>query len=160
MIRKLGAEHIWAIRRTNYDRFYDMQYKVRRDFDRILAADADPKDVELTLEKYELYIEHAFEPYAAMHSCRQHSNLWGKDVLWGDAALATDHIGFYSGTVKAFGEPSEGNYHEEYPHMVTAWVYDHAYLDAEFDYEDLENKYLASEAKSDETATDARKRID
>ena len=30
-----------------------------------------------------------------MHECRPHSNLWGKHVLWGDEALATDHIGYY-----------------------------------------------------------------
>lgn len=57
MIRKLMAQHIHTIRRSNYDRFYDEQYRVRRDFDRISVADADPKDVEWTLEKYELYIE-------------------------------------------------------------------------------------------------------
>ena len=135
---------------------------MRRDFDRILAADADPKDIEVTIEKYELYIEKAFEPYAAMHECRMHSNLWGKHVLWGDKALATDHIGFYSGTVKAFGEQTAGgnNYHEEYPHMVSAWVYDHQYLDAEFDYEDLERKYLAQQSQQIETPADARKRLD
>ena len=106
MLRKLFAQHVWTIRRTNYDLFHEEQYRVRRDFDRILAADADPKDVEVTLEKYERYIEQNFEPYAAMHECRPHSNLWGKHVLWGDEALATDHIGFYSGKVKAFGEPN------------------------------------------------------
>ena len=47
------------------------------------------------LEKYELYIERHFEPYAAMHECRQHSNLWGKNVPWGDKALETDHYGYY-----------------------------------------------------------------
>ena len=90
-----------------------------------MAADADPKDIELTIEKYEKYIADNFEPYAAMHECRMHSNLWGKHVLWGDEALATDHIGYYSGTVTAIGQPTPGNYHEEYPHMVTGWVYDH-----------------------------------
>ena len=96
-----------------------------------------------------------------MHSCRPHSNLWGKDVLWGDDALATDHIGFYSGTVKAFGEPSGENFHEQYPHMVSAWVYDHQYLDAEFNYEDLEKKYLAQEASnSSETANDTKAKLD
>ena len=160
MIRKLMAQHIFTIRRSNYDRFYDEQYKVRRDFDRISAPDADPKDIELTLEKYELYIEEHFEPYAAMHECRPHSNLWGKHVLWGDKALATDHVGYYSGKVKLFGEPSGVNYHEEYPHIVSAWVYDHMYLDSEFNYEDLEQKYLDQEAKNGETATGARKRLD
>ena len=160
MIRKLMAQHIFTIRRTNYDRFYDEQYRVRRDFDRILAADADPKDIELTIEKYELYIEKHFEPYAAMHECRMHSNLWGKHVLWGDEALNTDHFGYYSGEVKAFGEPSGANYQEQYPHMVSAWVYDHHYLDSEFNYDDLERKYLAQEASNGETAQDARRRLD
>ena len=27
--------------------------------------------------------------------------------------------------------------------MVSAWVYDHQYLDQQFDYEDLEGQYLA-----------------
>ena len=31
--------------------------------------------------------------------------------------------------------------------MVTAWVYDHQYLDAEFNYEDLERKYLAQQSQ-------------
>ena len=87
------AKHIYTIRRTDFDRFYDEQYRVRRDFDKILAADADPLEVKLTLEKYEMFIEQEFEPYAAMHECRTHSNLWGKHVLWGDEALATDHFG-------------------------------------------------------------------
>ena len=81
-------------------------------------------------------------------------------MLWGDAALATDHIGFYSGKVKAFGEPTGANYNEQYPHMVSGWVYDHHYLDADFNYEDMEAKYLASEAQSGETASEGRKRID
>ena len=161
MLRKLGAMHVWTIRRTDFDRFHSEQYRVRRDFDRISQPDADPKDIELTLEKYEKFIEENFEPYAAMHSCRPHSNLWGKDVLWGDEALNTDHIGFYSGTVKAFGEPTGDNYHEQYPHMVSAWVYDHQYLDAEFNYEDLERKYLAQEASNQgETASDTKAKLD
>ena len=156
MIRKLLAQHIFTIRRTNYERFYDEQYKVRRDFDRISAPDADQKDIEFTLEKYEKYIEYHFEPYVAMHASRPHSNLWGKDVLWGDEALMTDHIGYYSKDVKAFGQPTAANYHEEYPHMVSAYVYSHQYLDSEFDYEDLEQKYLAQEAQSSETSAELK----
>ena len=142
MLRKLIAQHIFTIRRTNYDRFYEEQYKVRQDFDRISAPDADQKDIELTLEKYERYIEYHFDPYVAMHACRPHSNLWGKDVIWGDKALMTDHIGYYSKDVPAVAQPTTANYHEEYPHMVSAYVYSHHYLDSEFDYEDLEQKYL------------------
>ena len=48
------------------------------------------------LEKYEMYIEKFFEPYAAMHECRPHSNLWGKMLVYNQTALDTDHIGFYS----------------------------------------------------------------
>lgn len=93
------------------------------------------------LEKYELYIERYFEPYAAMHASRQHSNLWGKDLIYGPEALATDHIGYYS-PVLLHGEPSSVHFHEQYPHMVSAWVYDHKYMDESFDYNDLEKKYL------------------
>ena len=106
------------------------------------------------LEKYEHYIETHFEPYAAMHECRQHSNLWGKMVSYGDKALETDNIGFYK-PVPVFGVASENNYHEEYPLMAGAWVYDHQYLDAKFNYNDLEKDYLkdsqiaeASDAKT------------
>ena len=35
MLRKLGAMHVWTIRRTDFDRFHSEQYRVRRDFDRI-----------------------------------------------------------------------------------------------------------------------------
>ena len=138
MIRKLMAQHIFTVKNVNYDRFYAEQYRVRKDFDAILAEDACPKLTELTIEKYELYIEDAFEPYAAMHECRPHSNLWGKHVLWGDKALETDHVGFYTQEVSAFAQPTDVAFHEEYPHMVSAWVYDHTYLDPEFDYEDRE----------------------
>ena len=160
MIRKLMAQHVFTIRRCNFDRFHDEQARVRRDFDKIYAKDADPKLVELTLEKYELYIEKYFEPYAAMHACRPHSNLWGKDVGWGDKALATDHIGYYSGNVLVNGQPSQVAFHEEYPHMTTAWIYDEMYLDAEFNYDDLEAQYLAEQSSSGERAADVKARLD
>jgi hypothetical protein len=32
--------------------------------------------------------------------------------------------------------------------MVTAWVYDHTYMNDDFNYADLERNYLDSEAKS------------
>ena len=159
MLRKLMAKHVFTIRRVDFDKFYEEQYRVRRDFDAILAKDADPKLVELTLEKYELYISDNFEPYAAMHECRPHSNLWGKHVLWGDEALATDHIGYYK-PVLAHGEPSDVAFHEEYPHMVSAWVYDEMYLDATFDYDDLEGKYLAQQASGGEERAEAKAKLD
>ena len=107
------------------------------------------------LEKYELYIEKYFEPYAAMHECRQHSNLWGKMVPWGDKALETDHFGYYK-DVQLYPDASPGNFHEEYPAMASAWVYDHQYLDADFDYSDLEKDYLnGSQLAAD--ASDAKK---
>ena len=150
---------MFTVKRCDFDRFYSETYRVRRDFDKIYRPDADPKEVEAMLEKYELYIEQHFEPYAAMHECRTHSNLWGKMVLWGDKALETDHIGFYK-PVKLFGTPSDGNYHEEYPHMVTAWVYDHQYLDASFNYDELEAQYMKKEAKSGESPMDAKAALD
>ena len=149
------AQHVHTIRRTDFDRFHDEQYRVRRDFDKIFAENADSKLIELTLEKYELYIEKYFEPYAAMHDCRQHSNLWGKMVLWGDKALATDHFGYYK-PVLVHGEPSKADFTEQYPHMVGAWVYDHQYLNAEFNYNDLESEYLKKEHSSVTTASQAK----
>ena len=117
MLRKLMAQHIHTIKRVNFDRFHDEQYRVRRDFDQIFRnPNATNEQINAMLEKYELYIEHAFEPYAAMHESRQHSNLWGKMVLWGDDALATDHVGFYSKNVLVNAAPTSGHFHEEYPH--------------------------------------------
>ncbi len=159
MLRKLLSQHIFTVKRCDMDRFYEEQYRVRRDFDKIFKPDADPKQIELMLEKYETYIENHFEPYYAMHECRQHSNLWGKMVLWGDKALMTDHVGYYS-PVKAFGNPSDGNYHEEYPHMVSAWVYDHEYLDASFNYEELEKQYLDKSANNGQSALEVKAQLD
>lgn len=99
------------------------------------------------LEKYELYIEKYFEPYAPMHESRQHSNLWGKQVIYGEKALATDQIGYYH-PVGLNQEPSSVHFHEQYPHMITAWVYDHKYLNEDFNYEDLEKKYIDQQQKS------------
>ena len=132
---------------------------MRRDFDRIFKEDADPKDIELTIEKYELYIERTFQPYAQMHECRSHSNLWGKHVLWGDKCLETDHIGYYS-PVKLHGTPSDVTYHEEYPHMVGAWVYDSQFLDASFDYNDLETQYLGSSSFKGGSAAEVKAELD
>jgi hypothetical protein len=64
-------------------------------------------------------------------------------VLWGDKQLEADHFGYYK-PVLLHGEPTDTEFHEQYPHMVTAWVYDHQYLDAEFNYNDLEGEYLRS----------------
>ena len=111
------------------------------------------------LEKYELYIEKYFEPYAAMHDSRQHSNLWGKMVLWGDKALETDHFGYYK-DVLLHGEPSDVAFHEQYPHMVSGWVYDHQYLDAEFNYQDVESEYLAAERHSEGSPADVKAKLD
>ena len=125
-----------------------------------MAPDADQKDIDLMIEKYELYIESAFEPYAAMHECRQHSNLWGKMVLWGDDALMTDHVGYYSKAVSVHGTPNIADFTEQYPHMVGAWVYDHQYLNQDFNYADLESEYLKKESRSDLTASQAKQTLD
>ena len=57
--------------------------------------------------------------------------------------LATDHVGFYSKNVLVNSTPSASNFHEEYPHMVQAWMYSDLYLNEDFNYEDLEDKYDA-----------------
>lgn len=103
-MRKLFAKHVFTVRRPNFDRFYDEQYRVRRDFDKIYNS-KDQKEISLMLEKYELFIEHNFEPYSAMHESRPHSNLWGKLLIYGPDALATDHIGYYK-PVLVNGEPT------------------------------------------------------
>lgn len=131
---------------------------MRRDFDKILNS-KDEKEVNLMLEKYELYIERYFEPYAAMHESRQHSNLWGKMLLYGPQALATDHIGYYK-PVLLHGEPTSVHFHEQYPHMVTAWVYDHKYLNEDFNYNDLESEYISKEKKSGQTSDQLKQTLD
>ena len=67
------------------------------------------------LEKYELFIEHNFEPYASMHESRPHSNLWGKMLIYNQTALDTDHIGYYK-PVLTMGAPTPVQFNEEYPH--------------------------------------------
>ena len=112
------------------------------------------------LEKYELYIEHAFEPYAAMHESRQHSNLWGKMVLWGDEALATDHVGFYSKNVLVNAPPSSAHFHEEYPHQIQAWMYDDHYMNKDFNYDDIEKTYQAAQDSNGADPTSLKKELD
>lgn len=63
-------------------------------------------------------------------------------VLWGDDALKTDHIGFYSKNVLINAEPTSGHFHEEYPHQVQAWMYEENYMNTDFNYEDIEKKYM------------------
>ena len=158
MLRKLLAQHVFTIRRTNFDRFHDEQYRVRRDFDKILNS-TDDQEVNAMIEKYELYIEKYFEPYSAMHESRVHSNLWGKHLLYGPTALATDQIG-YNKPVLLSGEPTSVHFHEQYPHMVTAWVDDHKYLNEDFDYNDLEKQYLDNELKSVSTPGSLKEKLD
>ena len=146
VLRKLQSSHIHTIKRVNFDRFYDEQYRVRRDFDKIFDANASDEEVETMLAKYEHFIEEHFEPYAAMHECRQHSNLWGKMVTWDDTALATDHIGFYSKNVLVHAEPTSGHFHESYPHMIQGWMYDEHFMNTDFNYEDLEAQYEAQQS--------------
>jgi hypothetical protein len=131
---------VFTIRRPNFERFHEEQYRVRRDFEKILNS-KDEKEIQIMLEKYELYMEKFFEPYAAMHESRPHSNLFGKMLQYGPEALATDHIGYYK-PVLLNGQPSTVQFHEQYPHQVTAWVYDHQYLNEDFNYDDLEKQYL------------------
>jgi hypothetical protein len=93
------------------------------------------------LEKYEHFIEEHYESYAPMHESRPHSNLSGKHVLYGDEMLQSDPIGFYK-PLPVHGEPTELHYHEQYPHMGGAWVYDNHYMQEDFNYEDLEAQYM------------------
>ena len=112
------------------------------------------------IEKYEHFISENFEPYAAMHESRQHSNLWGKMVLWGDDALATDHVGYYSKNVLISAAPTAGHYHEEYPHQIGAWMYDETYNNTDFNYDDLEKQYQDRERASQTTPADLKAQLD
>ena len=155
-LRKLMAMHIHTIKRVNFDRFHDEQYAVRRDFDRIFENQASDEEIQATIDKYEYFIESNFEPYAAMHESRQHSNLWGKMVLWGDEALKTDHIGFYSKNVLLNPAPTAGHFHEEYPHQIGAWMYDEHYANTDFNYDDIEKKYEEAQNASSTSAADIK----
>ena len=148
MLRRLQAQHIHTIKRVNFDRFHDEQYRVRRDFDKVYRnPEATDEEYEALFAKYEHHIMENFEPYAAMHESRPHSNLWGKMVLWGDECLKSDHIGFYNKNVLLHAEPTSGHFHEEYPHQVQAWAYDEHYLNAEFDYDKEESLGDATSAE-------------
>jgi hypothetical protein len=111
------------------------------------------------IEKYELYIEDAFEPYAAMHDSRQHSNLWGKMLIYNNDALQNDHIGYYKPVLRS-GKPTSVHFHEQYPHMVTPWVYDEKFLNEDFNYDDLEKKYLNNASRSNHQASEVKEQLD
>jgi hypothetical protein len=44
--------------------------------------------------------------------------------------------------------------------MVTAWVYDHKYLNDDFNYEDLEKQYLDAQAGSGSDPSALKKELD
>lgn len=157
-LRKLMSQHVFTVRRPNFDRFYDEQYRVRRDFDKILNSN-DEQEINIMLEKYEQFIEESFEQYAPMHESREHSNLWGKHLVYSQDALNTDHFGYYK-PVLVSGEPTSVHFHEQYPHLTGAWVYDHQYLNEDFNYDDLEKQYLNKKAKSDESPQSFKQQLD
>jgi hypothetical protein len=44
--------------------------------------------------------------------------------------------------------------------MVTAWVYDHKYLNDDFNYADLEKSYIDSQASSTNDASGLKSQLD
>ena len=44
--------------------------------------------------------------------------------------------------------------------MVSAWVYDHKYMDDSFDYSDTEKQYLESQSKAGETPEQLKQQLD
>ena len=44
--------------------------------------------------------------------------------------------------------------------MVTGWVYDHKYMSDDFDYNDLEKKYLDDQSKAEQKPDDLKKQLD
>ena len=69
MLRKLQYQHIFNDNYINLDQFYADQQQVRADFESVINS-KDETEIEAMLEKYELFIEEKFEPYAALHESR------------------------------------------------------------------------------------------
>ena len=44
--------------------------------------------------------------------------------------------------------------------MVSAWVYDHKYMNEDFDYNDLEKQYLESEVKQGGNPETLKEKLD
>lgn len=44
--------------------------------------------------------------------------------------------------------------------MVTAWVYDHKYLNEDFNYDDLESDYMNKQEKSQQTPESLKQQLD
>ena len=58
MLRRLMATHVHTIKRVNFDKFHDEQYRVRRDFDKIFEnPSATDDEINVMIEKYEYQIE-------------------------------------------------------------------------------------------------------
>uniref|UniRef100_A0A7S3IJR4 Uncharacterized protein n=1 Tax=Strombidium inclinatum TaxID=197538 RepID=A0A7S3IJR4_9SPIT len=161
VLRKLQDKHIFAVKRVNLERFYEDSYRVRLDFDKIFQnPTASQKEVDNLLSHYEHYIERHFNPYVAMHESRQYSNLWGKMVLWGDEALEGDHVGFYSKNRLINEAPTAGDFHEEYPHQVQAWMYDHNFMNTDFNYDDVEGGYASKQDATPYAPEDLKSKLD
>ena len=81
-------------------------------------------------------------------------------VLWGDEALKTDHIGFYSKNELVNPVPTAGHFHEQYPHQIGAWMYDEQYVNSDFNYEDLEQKWTDAQNATASNPADMKAQLD
>ena len=77
------ATSFYTMWKPNYKRFMTEMRQAREDFDR-LSTTTDPLEFDSMIEKYELFIEHHYEPDASMDASRLHSNLNGKQVIYGN----------------------------------------------------------------------------
>ena len=81
-------------------------------------------------------------------------------VTWGDEALMTDRIGYYSKNVLINAAPTSAHFHEEYPHQVQGWMYDEKYMNSDFNYEDLEKQYQDFQDKTPSNPAEMKKDLD
>ena len=60
------------------------------------------------------------------------------------------------------GTPTDVHFYEEYPQMVTAWIYDHKYMSDDFNYADVEKNYLKSQDQivKDVVASETKEKLD
>ena len=102
---------------SQLDQFLEEIWAARADFDKILNSN-DQWLINITLEKYELYIQDHFEPDFPLHVSRPHSNMHQKMIIYSDSQLASDPIGYYSKDRLVTGERLESGFNEEYPNMT------------------------------------------
>jgi hypothetical protein len=82
-------------------------------------------------------------------------------LLYSNEALMTDHVGWYSKNRLVAGEPSnEYTFHEEYPHMVSGWIYEDLYANEDFDFSENIDGDNSGDNSANKDAIALKKAID